>query len=211
MVKLRQYIADHNVGICIIVIILVLLAWFALRVWRLGWDWTGFLQYTTLTIKTGNITTEIHQRPFWDVLELVIIPVLIALIVVRLNRTQRQTELKIASQRAKTEQDIAEDRQRQAVLEAYFDRMTDLLLKKGLHESREEAEVRHIARARTLTVLTGLDRMRKGQVLRFLYESRLIISTLANFALLSTYDSFRSSFALLRYHILLFSCKSNYM
>jgi hypothetical protein len=173
MVKLRQYIADHKVGICIIVIILVSLA-FALRVWRLGWGWTGFFQDTTQTITTGKITTEIHPRTFWDVLELAIIPALIALIVLYLNSAQRQTELEIESRRADREQAFAERMQRQAMLDVYFDRMKDLLLKEGLRESRKGAEVRDFARTYTLAVLRSFDPMQKGQVLQFLCESGLI-------------------------------------
>jgi len=108
-------------------------------------------------------------------MELLIIPLVLVVGGFLLNRAQRQTESEIASQRAETERDIAADRQRQAALDAYFDRMTDLLLKEGLRESRKGAEVRNIARTRTLTVLRSLDRMRKGQLLRFLCESRLII------------------------------------
>ncbi len=40
--------------------------------------------------------------------------------------------------------------------------------------SEKNPEVRDVARARTLTVLRGLDRNRKGAVLRFLYEADLI-------------------------------------
>jgi Pentapeptide repeats (9 copies) len=44
-----------------------------------------------------------------------------------------------------------------------------------LRHSKEGDEVRTLARARTLTVLTRLDGVRKGSVLRFLYESNLIV------------------------------------
>ena len=41
-------------------------------------------------------------------------------------------------------------------------------------KSDEDAEVRKIARVRTLTVLRRLDGLRKGSVLQFLHESGLI-------------------------------------
>jgi hypothetical protein len=75
---------------------------------------------------------------------------------------------------AKARIEIADDRQNQAALEAYFDRMTELLLKEGLRESKEGDEVQSIARTRTLAVLRSLDGGRKGQVVQFLYESGLI-------------------------------------
>jgi uncharacterized protein YjbI with pentapeptide repeats len=80
---------------------------------------------------------------------------------------------------AKARVEVADDRQNQAALEAYLDRMTELLLEKGLQESRKDDQVRTIARTRTLAVLQSLDGGRKGQVVRFLYESGLIGSKTA--------------------------------
>jgi uncharacterized protein YjbI with pentapeptide repeats len=59
-------------------------------------------------------------------------------------------------------------------LQAYIDSMSELLLDKGLSKSVEYAELRKIARVRTLTVLQHLDGRRKGTVLQFLNESGLI-------------------------------------
>jgi uncharacterized protein YjbI with pentapeptide repeats len=77
-------------------------------------------------------------------------------------------------QRARTEREIASDRLRDAALQTYLDRMTELLLEKGLRTSDEKAEVRGVARAWTLTVLLRLDGTRKKELLRFLFESGLI-------------------------------------
>jgi hypothetical protein len=49
-----------------------------------------------------------------------------------------------------------------------------LILDKGLRRSEKDAEIRTVARARTLAVLRGLDENRKGQVVRFLHEVELI-------------------------------------
>jgi hypothetical protein len=43
-----------------------------------------------------------------------------------------------------------------------------------LNRSEKDPEIRLVARARTLTVLRGLDENRKGQVVRFLHEVELI-------------------------------------
>ena len=59
-------------------------------------------------------------------------------------------------------------------MQAYLDQMSTLLLEKNLRSSEEDSEVRTLARARTLTVLRRLDGKRKGSVLKFLSESRLI-------------------------------------
>ena len=175
MVKLRQYIADHKVGIFIIVIVLVLVSLaFAFSVRRYGWGWTGFCQDITQTSTTADITTEIHPRTFWDVLELAIIPASIALIVVWLNREQRQRELEIAEKERDTERQIAKDREEERALQGYLEAMTELLLEKKLRTPEEGSEVRSIARARTLTILRSLSSERKGSILRFLYEAKLI-------------------------------------
>jgi uncharacterized protein YjbI with pentapeptide repeats len=51
--------------------------------------------------------------------------------------------------------------------------MTELLLKDKL-QTKENEEVRNVARIRTLKVVRGLDGIRKGLVLQFLYEAGLI-------------------------------------
>lgn len=66
------------------------------------------------------------------------------------------------------------DNQREAALQAYIDKMSELLLHEKLRDSVEEDEVRKIARVRTLTLLPRLDGVRKRSVLLFLYESGLI-------------------------------------
>ena len=66
------------------------------------------------------------------------------------------------------------ENQRETALQAYIDKMSELLLHEKLRDSADDDEVRNIARVRTLTVLRGLDPIRKVSVLQFLYESSLI-------------------------------------
>jgi len=131
-------------------------------------SWTGF---TTKTL--------------WDWMELLIIPLVLAGGVFYLNRSERAVERRIAEDRtkedrrladdrAKLEREIATDRQQEAALQAYIDRMAELLLKEELRNSEENEEVCNVARIRTLTVLRGLDPKRKGLVLLFLKEAELI-------------------------------------
>jgi len=79
-----------------------------------------------------------------------------------------------AQWRLETEMKQKEEYQREALLQTYFDRMEVLLVEKGLRHSELEAEVRHIARARTLTTLQRLDLERQREVFWFLYETRLL-------------------------------------
>ncbi len=66
------------------------------------------------------------------------------------------------------------DNQRETALQAYIDKMSELLLHEKLRGSAKDDEVRKIARVRTLTVLPRLDAIRKASVLQFLYEADLI-------------------------------------
>jgi uncharacterized protein YjbI with pentapeptide repeats len=73
---------------------------------------------------------------------------------------------------------IAVDNQREGALQTYIDKMSDLMLDKGLRVSKDDDEIRNVARTRTLTVLRMLDGNRKALVVQFLWESRLITPTM---------------------------------
>lgn len=90
--------------------------------------------------------------------------------------TQEQNKLSIAAseRQHKTDLQIASDQQQEAVLQNYLDRMSSLLLNNHLHESQPGDEVRNVARAITLTALQSLNPLRKGIILRFIYESGLV-------------------------------------
>jgi hypothetical protein len=66
-------------------------------------------------------------------------------------------------------------RARDTALQAYLDKMSELLIDKHIHrEFRRYADTRVTARARTLAVLSQLDGKGKRTVLLFLREARLI-------------------------------------
>lgn len=113
-----------------------------------NWTWTG-----------------LSQKTLWDWLQLLIIPAVLAVGGYLFNFAASRTEREIAS-----------DKQSEDALQAYIDKISELLLEKHLRQSQPEDEVRNIARVRTLTVLPRLDHGRKGSVLRFLYDSGLITS-----------------------------------
>ena len=117
-------------------------------------DWTGF---------NGNNKS---GKTLWDWLQLLIIPIALALVAIWFNRNERKNEQKIAS-----------DNQQETALQAYLDRLSELLMKEGLHTSKPEDEVRTVARVRTLTVLRQLDEYRKTYVIQFLYESDLVCAS----------------------------------
>ncbi len=122
-------------------------------------DWAGFNEYTQVTtIRTlggptaGTVTrTEAYQ------------PGKIALTALWFNRTER-----------KNEQTLSSDNQQEAALQSYLDRMSELLLEKKLRGSDPNAEVRNVARVRTLSMLYQLNTRRINYMLAFLRESELI-------------------------------------
>jgi hypothetical protein len=124
-------------------------------------------------------------KTVWDWMSLLIVP--LALVVIGLVFTMlqdaRQQEIedkraqqaqRIENQRAEAERELAEQRAQDEALQAYLDQMGSLLLERDLRTSKEDSEVRTLARARTLTVLGRLDPSRKTAVMQFLAEAKLL-------------------------------------
>jgi uncharacterized protein YjbI with pentapeptide repeats len=138
------------------------------------------------------------DKEFWDYLELLIVPAILAIGVFWLNRaqerernaqedareqqrerdaTQREQEREAAEEaRRNREQEIDVQRAQDAELRAYLAQIGQLLLDKEhpLGESKVGDAVRTLARARTLSVVPSLDGRRKRSLVQFLYESDLI-------------------------------------
>jgi hypothetical protein len=140
-------IALVGIGIGLVIVIISVCGY------AFGWAWTGL--------------TEPKQRTFWDWLSLLIVPIMLALGGYLFNRSESRRTKDEADQRAQDE-----------ALQAYLDHMSDLLIPKNdrpsLSDGSPPESLRVLARARTLTVLPRLDGDRKGRVVQFLYESKLI-------------------------------------
>jgi uncharacterized protein YjbI with pentapeptide repeats len=108
----------------------------------------------------------LRGKTLWDWLQLLIVPLALAIIALFFQRTN-----------SRSDQQIALDKQREDLLQAYLDRMSELLLKEKLRSSEVDAEVRNVARVRTITVLTQLDARRIGYVITFLNEAKLMSPT----------------------------------
>lgn len=122
-----------------------------------NWGWTGLTSYKVSGVQPG--------KTLWDWLQLLIIPAVIALGGYLFNYSTNRNERRLTV-----------DNQQDATLKEYIDRMSELLLEKRLRKSKAEDEVRMIARVRTMTVLPRLDGKRKGSILQFLHESKLIVN-----------------------------------
>ena len=81
--------------------------------------------------------TGFQGKTVWDWLSLLIVPLALAVVALFFNQATTRAEREIAQKRYEQDQQIAFDKQREDLLQAYFDRMSDLLLEKGLvHHKR---------------------------------------------------------------------------
>jgi hypothetical protein len=154
---------------------------------------TGFGEYSTVTVTTtarGVTTQTTYQggKTLWDWLQLLIVPLALAIIAVLFNLASTRTDQKIAmqryeqdkqiaTQRYEQDQHIALDKQREDLLQTYLDHMSELLLEKQLHSPTPPDEARNVARVRTITILSQLDTRRIGYVFAFLREAGLMSTT----------------------------------
>ena len=96
-------------------------------------------------------------------LNLLLIPLLLIGAVVWLANTWKGTQM-----------EMARLRDERALVDGYYDRLTDLLLSRNLRGAAPDDEVARAARAHTLTPLRQLDGDGRGQIVRFLNESALL-------------------------------------
>ena len=136
--------------------------WLAMQGYSIGWTGFGKPADNALQAKT-----------LWDWMNLLLVPLFLAGSVLLLNRSKRDVEGQRAEENATLEHDIARDNQQEEALQAYFDRIIELVLKEKLSKFSPD-EVRNAARTRTLSVLRRLDTERKGMVVLFLKDSGLI-------------------------------------
>lgn len=125
-------------------------------------------------LKENVSWTGLRGKTLWDWLELLIIPGVLAFGLLWFDLAENERVRKAEEKRAEIQLNVEDQRAKESALQLYLDRMTALLLERHLRTSDRNDEVRSVARARTLTVLSQLDGKRKGYLLRFLYESGLI-------------------------------------
>jgi len=109
------------------------------------WQWTGF-----------------RGQRFWNWLELLVVPIVLAVGGYLFTRAESRATQQATERRAQDE-----------AVQAYLDYMGELLLEKNLRTSKDDDEVRTLARARTLTTLKRLDAEHNKTVLNFLKDSGL--------------------------------------
>jgi uncharacterized protein YjbI with pentapeptide repeats len=105
----------------------------------------------------------VAKKSLWDFLDLLIVPLALAII-----------GLGFAAQQQARQTQSEEQRAQNAALQAYLDQMNPLILEKHLLDSEEGDTVFTLAKARTTTVLAQLDGEHNQAVTRFLFESGLL-------------------------------------
>ena len=118
--------------------------------------------------------TGFGDKTLWDLLQLLIVPLALAVIGFWFTSQQEARQHEIEDQHAQVEREIEAERAEQVTLQAYLEQMGTLLLDRGLRAADENSDVRRLARARTLVVLDALSPPRQELALRFLNEAELI-------------------------------------
>lgn len=107
---------------------------------------------------------------------MLIVPVILVGVTFAWSALQTRSDNKREDRRLAADRATTAEARQDARLQSYLDDMSDLILKNSLLDSKSGDPVRAVARIDTLTVLHRLNGERKGQVVRFLYEARLIDS-----------------------------------
>lgn len=142
---------NNQIGIIVLIFGLVLIL-ISICGYLWEWEWTGL---------SGS--KDSGPKTLWDWFDLLIIPVVLA-----------GGALWFRKNEAETARDIERQRANETALEAYLDRMSLLLLEKGLRESEPGSPVQDLARTRTLSLLRRLDNERRDHLLGFLSNAQLL-------------------------------------
>jgi cell division protein FtsB len=113
-------------------------------------------------------------KTVWNWMELLIVPLALAVIGLAFSVQQDARQERVENQRAEAERELAVQRAQDEALQAYLDQMSTLLLEKDLRDSEAGSEVRTLALARTHTVLESLGPSRKSELMQFLLEADLV-------------------------------------
>lgn len=169
----RLQIIGHPVIASLVALFFILVTLVFLGGYLFHWDWTGInsqANKTTIISTPLGIfrATEVQsEKNLWDWLGL--LGVLAIPVVVGLGAAWYTVQQGKVSDRENI------DNQRETALQAYIDKLSELLLHEHLGDYKPEYEMaRKVARVRTLTVLSLLDGKRKRSVRQFLHESGLI-------------------------------------
>jgi hypothetical protein len=143
--RLWRVLMSHRLRVGVVLVIGIVVGWWLIS-FGYSTDWSGW-----------------KGKKLWDWLRLLGVPLTLAAIAYLFRR-----------QEAKTDREIAAEQHQQKLLQDYFDRLSKFLVDKQLEVSESDHRIRPIARVLTLAALRRADPLRRGEILRFLYEAKLI-------------------------------------
>lgn len=163
--KIEEWVLQHPGWF---VFVLLLAGVLALMVYWAIWadispEWTGF----------GAYNEEIsgpRAKTLWDWMELLIVPIFIAIAGFMFSYLQKQTELEKLRIAKEEDKEIALDQQRQQIFDEYVAEMQKLVLDKEI-----SPEVKLYVQIRTQSVFRTLDARRNRDIVQFLDKSQLSI------------------------------------
>src|SRR5215208_1926997 len=132
--------------------------------------WAAIIGATTFSI-ICSLVYFVAKKSLWDFLDLLIVPLALAIIGFAAQQQVRQTQLE--NQRDARAQAVEEQRAQNEALQAYLDQMNNLMLEKGLLRSKVGDTVFTLAQARTTTGISQFDGKHNQAVTRFLSDSGL--------------------------------------
>jgi uncharacterized protein YjbI with pentapeptide repeats len=117
--------------------------------------------------KTLPTWTGFSGKTVWDWFGLCLLPMILAALAiwvsVQMSEIQNLTNIQMNN-----------DQQQETILQAYLDRMTDFIDNGKLTDNNSKAAIRAIATSQTLTALRRLDGKRRGYLILFLQDAKLI-------------------------------------
>lgn len=116
---------------------------------------------------------EIFGQTYWEWLDLLIVPLVLALGAYYLSRREQKIDREIAKEERENDRNLAKQKEEETALEVFIGRIGDLLVQ-GLKEAKPGDPRIDLARTYTLTILRRLNGERKSVVVRFLYEAGLL-------------------------------------
>jgi uncharacterized protein YjbI with pentapeptide repeats len=134
--------------------------------------WVAIIVATTFSI-TCSLVYFVAKKSLWDFLDLLIVPLALAIIGAGFAAQQQARQTQLEQQRDKRAQAVEEQRAQNEALQAYLDQMNNLMLEKGLLRSKVGDPVFTLALARTTTGISQFDGEHNQAVTRFLSDSRL--------------------------------------
>jgi uncharacterized protein YjbI with pentapeptide repeats len=131
---------------------------------------------------TGQRWVGVADKSLWDWLKLLIVPIALSVAgfvlsdAAQRERDRQQSDSQAAAeldQRVREERSVSYRAQSEA-LASYLDQMSDLVINMHMRSQPKESDVARLAQARTFAILASLDRDRKRDPLKLIYELSLI-------------------------------------